>query len=164
MSDKLKPYKLDRNMPMPGTRPQIIEPDKMWFAFIDYMEYNSKISWGKSFPVTSGPKSGTFVDIQIPNPPTLYGFAAYTGISENEFKHMRITPTHPCFEVACGIETHIKSVQVGGAMVNIYNAAITARLTGLVDKREIEVTQNMSDDERMDTIKEILEKTRRLGP
>lgn len=135
-------------------------PEKLWDEFIAYMEVNSKHSWAKDDFIKSGPDAGKIVTVDIPNPPSIMAFCLYAGISEQTFNSYRKC-VGELSEVACAIAGHILGIQIGGAATNTYNSNIVARWAGLVDKKELDMKSDLSDDERADMIKSIMDKIKK---
>lgn len=125
-------------------------------VFQEYMDDNETRGWDKDDFIKSGPDAGRIITVRIPNPPSIMGFCLYAGITEQTFNNYR-RANDSCFEAACAVDYGIKMVQIGGAAANVFNANIIARIAQLIDKREVEVKTDMSDDERAEAIKKILE-------
>lgn len=125
-------------------------------VFKEYMDDNETRSWAKDDFIKSGPDAGKVVTIKIPNPPSIMGFCLFAGITEQTFNNYR-KPNDSCFEAACAVDYGIKMVQIGGAAANVFNANIVARIAQLIDKREVDIKTELSDDERAEAIKKILE-------
>lgn len=83
----------------------------------------------------------------------------YAGISLDTFRNYGKCGAE-YLAVTDAIRQTVIEIQVSGAATNTFNANIVARLAGLVDKKELEIKAEMSDDERNEMIKKILEKTK----
>lgn len=129
--------------------------ETLWDVFIKYIEDNEKQEWYKTDFIKSGPDAGKLIDVPIPNPPSIQGFCAFAGMTPQCFTNYRKSE-HELFEISSMIVNIIQTIQIEGATVNVYNQAIIARLTGLVDKSEVEIKAELSDDEIEDKIKSIL--------
>lgn len=140
--------------------------ETLWAKFLEYMEYNSQQSWSKEDFIRSGPGAGTKVYIDTPNPASITGFALFAGMSKAGFDKMYETAKTRANEdelvsVITQIREEITQSQIDGASANIYNANIVARVTGLVDKKEMDVKTDLSDDERKDLIKKITDSVKK---
>lgn len=153
-----KGNQLWRMVEFPG-KPKTYTPEKLWEKFLEYMDTNSKISWDRDDFIKSGPDAGKIVSIEIPNPPSIRMFTIYAGISESTlFNYQKSTDY---VAVVDAIKGSIQEIQIGGAATNILNSNIIARWAGLVDKKELDVKSDLTDDERADLIKSIAEKMRK---
>lgn len=129
---------------------------ELWTKFEEYIKDNDTQSWDRDDFIKSGPDAGKIVSVQIPNPPSIMGFCAFAGITEQTYNNYRKSGNSN-FEVAHMIQAIIRTIQVGGGMTNTWNAGIVGRLAELIDKKELELKSDMSDDERMEKIKSILD-------
>lgn len=143
----------------PG-RPKLYTPETLWVKFTDYMEHNSTVSWAKDDFIKSGPEAGKMVSIDIPNPPSIRGFCIYAGISEDTFRNYGKNDAD-YLAVWNASRDIIQEIQISGAATNTFNANIIARWAGLIDKKELDIKSEMSDDERADTIRLIMEKMKK---
>lgn len=143
-----------RLVEFPG-RPKIYTPETLWDKFIAYMEYNTNVSWPREDFIKSGPDAGRKVTIDIPNPPSIKAFCIFSGITEDTFRNYGKNDI-AFLAVWHVVRDTIQDIQIGGAATNLFNANIVARWAGLVDKKEVDIKTEMSDDEREDTIKSIL--------
>lgn len=157
--DFKKGNELWKKVPYPG-RPVAYEPEALWAKFQEYMEYNKGVSWAKDDFIKSGPDAGKLVSIQIPNPPSIRAFCVFAGISEDTFRnYSKMGPEY--LVVWHASRDIIQEIQISGAATNTFNANIVARWAGLIDKKEIDLKTEMSDDEREDAIKSILDKIKK---
>lgn len=143
----------------PG-RPKLYTPASLWEKFMEYMDYNSTVSWAKDDFIKSGPEAGKVISLEVPNPPSIRAFCVYAGISEDTFRNYGKNDAD-YLAVWHASRDIIQEIQVSGAATNIFNANIVARWAGLIDKKEVDIKSEMSDDERADTIKTILDKIRK---
>ncbi len=142
----------------PGA-PMKFTVETLWAKFKEYIEDNDKQYWEKPDFIKSGPGAGTEVYLKVPNPPSITGFCCFAGITPQTFYDYRKSG-HDLSETSAYIVSIIQTIQVDGASTNIFNANIVARLANLIDKKEIDIKTEMSDDERNEMIKNILEKTK----
>lgn len=77
-----------------------------------------------------------------PRPYTLSGFCAFANICRQwaDFKNTYCAKSEEFREVINAIENIIRTQQVEGAMVKLYDSNLTARLNGITDKTQTEVT------------------------
>jgi hypothetical protein len=137
-------------VPYPG-RPVSYTPEALWEKFDLYMEHNKSITWAKDDFIKSGPGAGTIVTLDIPNPPS---------ISEDTFRDYG--KKNEEYRAVCSpIRDIIQTIQISGAATNTFNANIVARWAGLIDKKELEIKSELSDDERSDMIRSMLEKIKK---
>lgn len=133
----------------------------LWQKFQEYMEHNDSVAWDKDDFIKSGPSAGELVSIKIPNPPSIKAFCLYAVIAESTYNNYRVSNDLELKEVALAIQDHIQGIQISGAATNTYNSNIIARWAGLVDKKELDLKSDLSDDERADMIKSIMEKIKK---
>jgi hypothetical protein len=157
-----KGNQLWKNLEYPGTRRKYT-PSELWAKFLEYMEKNNKAYWSKQDFIKSGPGAGNIVYTDVPNPPSIKAFCIFSNISEQTFlqyyKSNGSKGLENCAdyaEVSCTIRDTIQLIQVDGASAGVFNANIIARLTGLVDKKEVDVKTDYSDDDRRQMIQDIL--------
>lgn len=148
-----------KKIPYPG-RPVSYTPEALWDKFLEYMDYNKTVSWDKDDFIKSGPGAGTIVSISIPNPPSIRGFCVFAGISEDTFRNYSKMGTE-YLVVWHASRDIILEIQISGAATNTFNANIVARWAGLIDKKELDIKSEMTDDERSDTIRLIMEKMKK---
>lgn len=146
--------KLWKMVPFPGSKKKYTADD-FWTKFQEYMADNDQFTWAKDDFIKSGPDAGRIVTVDIPNPPSIMMFCVYAGISEQTFNSYR--KSEDLSEVSLMIASIIQATQIGGAAANIFNSNIISRWANLVDKKELDLKTEMTDDERADTIKKILE-------
>jgi hypothetical protein len=135
-------------------------PEELWNTFVKYWEFNEKQTWAKDDFIKSGPGAGQIVSMTIPNPPSLMGFCLFANISLDTFRNYdkkTCENSSDFLAVTQAIRASILENQISGAATNTFNSNIIARVAGLVDKQEIKVDEKLSEDERKDLIKEILE-------
>lgn len=91
----------------------------------------------------------------ISRPYTLYGFCAFTGITKwSSFKAKMTNPEKVLrwqeFEdVILTIENVIASQQIDGAMTGVFKENLTARLNGLADKNQQEISGEINDNKNV---------------
>ncbi len=130
-------------------------PEQLWAKFIEYMEDNENQYWSKEDFIKSGPGAGNKINIDVPSPPSIREFCVFAGIVENTYQKYR--KCEGDFVAVCStIDSIILTIQINGSVSGVFNASIIARLTGLVDKREVEINGILTDDERKNKIQEIL--------
>lgn len=143
-----------RNVEYPGVQKKYT-PQELWIKFIEYMKSNENSFWSKEDFIKSGPGAGNKINIDVPSPPSIKEFCVFAGIVENTYQSYR--KIEGDFIVVCStIDSIILTIQINGSVAGIFNANIIARLTGLVDKKEIEVNDKYTDDDRKQMIQDIL--------
>lgn len=150
-----KGNQLWRNLEKPA-RGTDYDPDTLWAKFLAYMEFNESIVWPREDFIKSGPEAGKLITIELPNAPLIQSFCLFAGITEQTINNYRKSGSRN-FEVAHAVCETIKAIQLGGSMVDVFNSSIVSRLTGLAEKKEIEIKSDLSDDERAEAIKSILQ-------
>jgi hypothetical protein len=135
-------------------------PEALWQKFQDYLIQNAECSWAKDDFIKSGPDEGKIVSMSIPNPPNIKAFCLFATITESTFNSYRKSEPEMS-AVSCGIADQIQGIQISGAATNTFNANIVARWAGLVDKKELDLKSDLSDDERADMIRSIIEKVKK---
>ena len=154
-----KGNELWRLVPYPG-RPKLYSPELLWEKFMEYMDYNQGVSWPKDDFIKSGPEAGKTVSMEVPNPPSIRAFCVFAGISEDTFRNYGKNDAD-YLAIWSTIRDIIQEIQISGAATNTFNANIVARWAGLIDKKELDIKTEMSDDEREETIKNILNKIKK---
>ena len=153
-----KGNQLWKNLEYPGKR-RTYTAIELWAKFVEYMQANNKAYWSKQDFIKSGPGAGTIIYTDVPNPPSIKAFCIFCNIGESTFNNywqIKSKIEDDYLEVASTIRDTIQLIQVDGASAGVFNANIIARLTGLVDKKEVDVKTDYSDDERKQMIQDIL--------
>lgn len=115
-------------------------PDRLWEIFKEYRDYV------KSRPRTNHVfvgKDGNDARQELERPLTLEGFRVYCFENHSCVKQYFDNPDKRYDEyitICSYIKDIIRQDQIEGGMVGQYNASITQRLNGLVDKQQHEVT------------------------
>jgi hypothetical protein len=161
-----------------GRKPRFREPKEVWDCFLQYYDQcaampiavgSKKQASRKNTKKNGEETAAKNVNETAPRPMTLYGFCAFANIPEwhtykDNYKHKRGFP-----EINERIELIIKSQQVEGAMVGLYNSNLTARLNGIADRQDVTTngkelsTTQMSDEELLQKAEEIRRKTEHLN-
>lgn len=125
-------------------------PEELWECAMEYFK------WADANPIKTNIKTAKykrqkmagdelgkneFTDT-VARPYTLTGFFVFAGIHReySDFKKYYIEQDESYCEVFRAIEIVIQTQQVEGAMSNIYNGNLTARLNGISDKVKAELT------------------------
>jgi len=125
-----------------GRPPKFKTAEELWSKFIGYVELmnNTPIKVNQ-FTKQKGGKQNNGGDVgmnMVQHPLTLVGFRLFAGISDwSMFKQTKKYQTKEFLVVIRAIEDTIREHQVGGAMVNLYNSNLVARLNGIADKTEM---------------------------
>ena len=125
-------------------KPKYIEsPEKMWDLFVSY----KKETKGNPIIVKDWVgKDAEPVNRERERPLTMVGFECYcmkhTNISYPDltaYFDEKNKSYENYFPIASRILAEIKNDQISGGMAMVYSQSLTARLNGLVDKKETEV-------------------------
>jgi hypothetical protein len=126
-----------------GKRKYIETPELMWDLFLQYKAYV------KSNPIIVKDwvgKDATDVYREKEKPITMVGFECYvcenTNISYPDltaYFENKDNKYDNYFPITSRIKAEIKNDQINGGMTMIYSQNLTARLNGLVDKKETEL-------------------------
>ena len=119
-------------------------PAKMWEVFQDYK------TWAEINPILKPHclKDGTIVDIPIKRPYTMYDFATFCGMSKQGVDNYVILESHKAFfGVYARIHNEISSQRIAGAMCDVYNANLTARMDKISDKQEVDANVKNEDND-----------------
>lgn len=144
----------------PNNPKKYANPGLLWDKFVEYMNDNAIKFWYKEDYIKSGPDAGRIIKLKVPNPPSISGFCIYAGISRSTFAQYCKNDSDWQY-ITSTIQDTIATIQIDGASTNTFNANIVARITGLVDKKEIDLKSDLSDDERSEMIKNILSKIKK---
>ena len=124
-------------------KPKYIEtPEKLWQLFEGYLQWASDNPIRKMvFVGRDGNRDYELID----RPLSIFGFESYCFTQDVTVCHY-LENSNGSYDEYCTISTriknHIKEQQVSGGMAGVYNANLTARLNGLTDKQENNVTVN----------------------
>jgi hypothetical protein len=114
-------------------------PEKMWELF---EAYRKDVKDNPRFVFDYVGKDGTEVRKPLERPLTMEGFKTFCYDNEVTLDHY-IKNTDGRYEEYSPIITRVRDAirndQIEGGMVGQYNSNITARLNGLVDKKETEI-------------------------
>jgi hypothetical protein len=115
-------------------------PEKMWQLF---EAYRKDVKDNPRFVFDYVGKDGTEVRKPLERPLTMEGFKCYVWDVEGFTVEQYFTNQDGAYTEYLGICSRIKETirrdQIEGGMVGQYNASITQRLNGLVDKKETEI-------------------------
>lgn len=145
-----KPKKLWQHMNPVGRPPKFKTAKLLWDAAAAYF------AWADANPISL--EGGSYVYRKMtkgndeikksenngsaPRPYTLAGLCTHAGIRKHwgDFRKEYAAKSQEFSDVLDAIENIIRTQQVEGAMVNLYNANLTARLNGITEKTQTEVT------------------------
>lgn len=118
-------------------------PEELWQLYLDYVKYT------KSKPIlkhTFVGKDGNSEYEQRERPLTMVGFENYvcehskmTYPDLKQYFNPKNDSYKEYFPISSRIEADIRRDQIEGGMAMIYSQSITARLNGLVDKKQTEI-------------------------
>lgn len=131
------------------------DPEAMQSAAYEYFVYESKQVQKRQEAIKGGEFAGQLVAVTINNPFTLFGLCIFLGVNTryfNDFEEklkndkLREDLTPQQLEINKDfsyVVTHIRDVidkqKIDGALVGIYNAGLTSKLTGLIDRTETSI-------------------------
>jgi len=125
-------------------KPKYIEtPEKMWELF---EAYKKEVKDNPRIKVEYVGKDGERVNTPIERPLTVEGFKTFGAYKVGTLHHYFTNPEGAYDEyrtIITRIREEVRAEQFDGAMVNHYNSNLTARLNGLVDKKEQSITANI---------------------
>lgn len=122
-------------------KPKYIKtPEKMWELF---EKYRDEVKSNPRIKVEYVGRNGDRVETPIERPLSLDGFYCF-GYDNGVTIHHYFDNPDGAYDEYRGIITRIRKAvraeQIDGAMVNHYNSNLTARINGLTDKTESNVT------------------------
>ena len=116
-------------------------PADLWAAFVEYKNNCDVTPWLKNDVIRSGEHAGQLLHIPTQRPYTRQGFADYIGMSWQGVANYGEKESHKeYFEVFTRITQAIDTQQLEGAMVGAFNANIVARVQGLSEKTNTDIT------------------------
>lgn len=122
-------------------RPRLLNsPDEMWNLFTDYVDH------ARLHPVIKrelNQRSGEVIEIAIDRPLTIEGFFtfAWDRLGDINGYFYNVNNEYADFlTITSRIKQAIREQQISGGMGGVYNANLTARLNGLTDKVQNEIT------------------------
>jgi hypothetical protein len=129
-------------MTHPGGRPPIFSsPDEMMLMFEEYKQWADANPVIKTEAIKSGENAGDLIKIPLQRPYTIWGFARYCKCSRQAIQNYGSNDIHKeFFGVYEAISTEMTEQNVAGGLNGTYNASLTARINGIVDKTETEHT------------------------
>lgn len=105
-------------------------PEQLWDRFTAYQAEVTEVS-----KVVSVVAKGEIVSLPKERPLTIIGFCVYANISKSTFYEYKDKAEFS--DIHTRIREIIEADQTEGAMLDVYNPAVTSRLLGLVDKTDI---------------------------
>ena len=143
-------------IPHPGGRPPLFDsPSVLWDKFVEYCDYIDENPWQvktASNALSSKGEENKGNSLRQEVRPmqrayTLFGFCAFAGISSKWADFKRNYSVREGFQfVLDQIENVVCAQQVDGALINQFNGSIVARLNGLADKQQMELTGKDGED------------------
>lgn len=128
-------------MKNPVGRPRLLKsPEEMWNLFTDYVDH------ARLHPVIKrelNQRTGEVIEIPIDRPLTIEGFFtfAWDRLGDINGYFYNVNNEYSDFlTITSRIKQSIREQQISGGMGGVYNANLTARLNGLTDKVQNEIT------------------------
>ncbi len=124
------------------SKPKYIEtPEKLWELFENYRK---EVKDNPRIKVEYVGRNGDKVNTPIERPLTIEGFFTFGYDNKVTIHHYFDNPEGAYDDyrgIIMRIRKAVRAEQFDGALVNAYNSNLTARLNGLTDKQQIEVTE-----------------------
>lgn len=126
-----------------GRPPRYQRAEELWKKFEDYATWVKNTPIQASIALQGKKTAGTMEKGQqgthhVTRPLTLDGFKVFAHISDwPMFKRTKKYQTKDFLVVIRAIEDIIRDNQVSGAMANVFNSNLVARLNGISDKQEV---------------------------
>lgn len=121
-------------------RPLKYTPEEVERKFVEYVEHNKTCTFYRNELIKSGDRAGDVIKVEVPAPLTIVGFCVYLGISKETFYEWLGNPDKGFSDILTMCKTFIEQNQVSGAAAGVFNPMIVARLLGLADKQQHELT------------------------
>ena len=137
---------------MARTRPFKYSLPELQQKFKEYKEYRSTQFDVRKELLKTGERAGEVIDVKLPKPLTILSFCLFIGTTESAFKNWIDSyvdnddskgyneEEKAMLKFIAQVRDEIKDFQLTGAMNGIYNERIAARINGLNDKQEVELT------------------------
>ena len=113
-------------------------PQELASGCQNYFEWIHENPFFKTDVIRSGNNAGQILYIPVQRPMTLSGLLVYLGIVIKTWNDYSERNRHK--DICAFVREIIDQNQLEGAMVGVFNPAITARRLGLVDKTEVKDT------------------------
>ena len=123
---------------MPAGRPRLFKDPNELLAFFE--RYRIQVKSTPRIKVDYVGKDATRVEIPLEVPLTLVGFKCFVWEEFGDIANYMKGEFPEFMQVVSYIKQTVEADQVSGAMVGQYNSNLTARLNGLGDKQNVEVT------------------------
>jgi hypothetical protein len=136
-------------------------PKELLDKAYEYFEWCDNNPVEKNEAIKSGIAAGKIIPIPIRRPYTLGQLCVYIGVSRDTFKSYE--KRKGFLLVATHIRDIIEANQLEGALVEIYNPNIVARMLGLSEKKEIagkdggDLVINVTSEKTKDSLNELKE-------
>jgi len=115
-------------------------PADLWAAAIAYFKWNIENPCIKKDVCKSGENVGTAIEIEIERPLTIRGFCNHASIGYSTFNDYETRENFKEYsEVIKRIKLIIEDYLITGAAIGTYKENLVSRLTGLAEKKEVEV-------------------------
>ncbi len=122
-----------------GRPPRFKTAKDIWKEFLAYIEFCDRFPIDLPTHVVKGNKREEGKGGQVRRPLTLDGFITYCGIGQmwKDFARHQRDRGEEFSAVIARIYACVRDDQIAGGVAGIYNSNITARLNGLVDKKDV---------------------------
>lgn len=123
-------------------RPFKFNPEQLEQKYQEYKEWIKTQYFERPEMIKSGDRAGEVIYIKVYTPPTIVHFCHFAGLDFSSFYDYINADSDNIDEkltkTATRIHKDIADTMQRGANAGIYNQSITARLTGLADKFEVQ--------------------------
>lgn len=119
--------------------PKKYTPKGFWEKACEYFEWSDNNPWVKKEAVKSGENAGMLIEIPTERPYSIERLCLFAGITNQTFLNYESKEGYETFfEVTARVRMVIDSQHFEGGMTGSFNANITTRKLGLVDRQDIE--------------------------
>ena len=123
----------------PG-RPLKYTPEEMQQKFLEYIESNKTNIFYRNELIKSGERAGEIIAVPVQAPLTIVGFCVFLGINKVTFYELLENKDKGFSNILYACKDYIEQNQLAGAAAGVFNPMIVARLIGLADKQQHEVS------------------------
>ncbi len=120
------------------------DPDQVWKIYQKYLKHLSENPMYRNELIKSGERAGEVISVEVPVPPNIWGFCLFADIERQTYYNYvggkSENLNEELIDIFTRVDDDIKSKQITGATVNLYNHAIVARLNGLKEAVQIDQT------------------------
>lgn len=119
-------------------------PELLMQAVEEYLAYCDDSPWMNKEAIKGGEFAGQIISIPTAKPYTMTGLCLYLGCNKHYFNDFKKTCSDDFSDVITRAEEIILTQQIEGAMVGAFNPNLVARINGIKDNTEVDVTANVN--------------------